>query len=81
MLDNLPSFMMCAGATLPKRDSTDTRIIYQTQHKIASGTGLFGKAGIIDSQTAVGSWATYKTGTEQAIINIKCSTQIQIVYG
>jgi hypothetical protein len=50
-----------AGATLPKRDSTDIRIIYEVQHKIASGKGVFGKAGIIDSPDAVGGWATYKT--------------------
>ncbi|WP_207514184.1 pectate lyase family protein [Longitalea luteola] len=51
-----------AGATLPKRDSTDIRIVYEVQHKIASGKGVFGKAGIIDSPAAVGGWATYKTG-------------------
>ncbi|THU39744.1 pectate lyase [Niastella caeni] len=51
-----------AGATLPKRDSTDIRIIYEVEHKIASGQGSFGKAGIIDSPAAVGGWATYKNG-------------------
>lgn len=50
-----------AGATLPKRDSTDIRIIYEVQHKIASGQGVFGKAGIIDSPAAVGGWATYRS--------------------
>jgi hypothetical protein len=51
-----------AGATLPKRDSTDIRVVYDVQHKIASGTtGSFGKAGIIDSPAAVGGWATYNT--------------------
>ena len=49
-----------AGATLPKRDSTDIRVIYEVQHKIASGQGVFGKAGIIDSPAAVGGWATYR---------------------
>ena len=51
-----------AGATLPQRDSTDIRVIYEVQHKIASGKGVFGKAGIIDSPLAVGGWATYKQG-------------------
>jgi hypothetical protein len=50
-----------AGATLPKRDSTDIRVIYEVEHKIASGQGVFGKAGIIDSPAAVGGWATYKS--------------------
>lgn len=51
-----------AGATLPKRDSTDIRVVYDVQHKIASGTtGSFGKAGIIDNPVAVGGWATYNS--------------------
>jgi hypothetical protein len=50
------------GATLPQRDSTDIRVIYEVQHKIASGKGVFGKAGIIDSPAAVGGWAVYKQG-------------------
>ena len=49
-----------AGATLPNRDSTDIRVVYEVEHKIASGQGVFGKAGIIDSPAAVGGWATYK---------------------
>jgi hypothetical protein len=52
-----------AGATLPKRDATDARVIYEVQHKIASGKGVFGKAGIIDSPAAVEGWAVYNQGT------------------
>jgi hypothetical protein len=52
-----------AGATLPKRDATDARVVYEVQHKIASGKGVFGKAGIIDSPAAVEGWAVYKQGT------------------
>jgi hypothetical protein len=55
-----------AGATLPHRDSTDIRVVYEVQHKIASGKGVYGKAGIIDSPAAVGGWATYKTGAAPA---------------
>lgn len=55
-----------AGATLPKRDATDTRIVYEVQHKIASGKGVFGKAGIIDSPDAVEGWAVYNQGTALA---------------
>lgn len=61
--DAYNSVLAGAGATLPKRDSTDTRVVYETEHKIASGTGSFGKAGIIDSPTAVGGWNTYNAGT------------------
>lgn len=52
-----------AGATLPKRDATDARVVYEVQHKIASGKGVFGKAGIIDSPAAVEGWAVYNQGT------------------
>jgi hypothetical protein len=58
----LAAVLAGAGATLPQRDSTDIRVIYEVQHKIASGKGVFGKAGIIDSPMAVGGWATYKQG-------------------
>lgn len=51
-----------AGATLPKRDATDARVVYEVQHKIASGKGVFGKAGIIDSPAAVEGWAVYNQG-------------------
>lgn len=37
-------------------------MVYEVQHKIASGQGVFGKAGIIDSPNAVGGWAIYKQG-------------------
>jgi hypothetical protein len=57
------SVLAGAGATLPKRDATDTRVVYEVQHKIASGKGVFGKAGIIDSPAAVEGWAVYNQGT------------------
>ncbi|WP_081164502.1 pectate lyase family protein [Niastella populi] len=60
------SVLAGAGATLPKRDATDARIIYEVQHKIASGKGVYGKAGIIDSPAAVDGWAEYKQGTVPA---------------
>ena len=49
------------GAVLPKRDATDERVINETQTGKASGKGVFGKAGIIDSPSAVGGWAEYQT--------------------
>ena len=49
------------GATLPKRDSVDTRVVNETRTKTATGMGVFGKAGIIDSPTAVGGWPVYNT--------------------
>jgi hypothetical protein len=60
------SVLAGAGATLPKRDATDTRVVYEVQHKIASGKGVFGKAGIIDSPAAVEGWAVYNQGTALA---------------
>ncbi len=50
-----------AGAVFPKRDATDERVINETKTGTASGKGVFGKPGIIDSPSAVGGWATYQT--------------------
>ena len=52
-----------AGATLPKRDATDARVINEVRTGTATGMGVFGKAGIIDLPAAVGGWAEYKTTT------------------
>ena len=49
------------GAVLPKRDATDERVINETKTGKASGKGVFGKAGIIDSPVTVGGWSEYKT--------------------
>ena len=49
------------GTVLPKRDATDERVINETRTGKASGKGVFGKAGIIDSPEAVGGWATYQS--------------------
>ncbi len=46
-----------SGAIFPLRDAVDTRIVHETRTGTASGMGSFGKAGIIDSPTAVGGWA------------------------
>lgn len=54
----LESVLQGAGATLPRRDPLDARIVEETR----SGTAQFGETyegggkGIIDSQTAVGGW-------------------------
>jgi hypothetical protein len=55
-----------AGAILPKRDATDTRVINETKTGKATGIGVFGKAGIIDSPVAVGGWGEFKNGTAAA---------------
>ncbi len=59
-----------AGATLPKRDTLDNRIIFEVTHRTATFSGhthLYEKGngldttiphGIIDSQTDVGGWPT-----------------------
>jgi len=50
-----------AGATLPKRDGVDERIVSETKKRTASATGRSGKPGIIDSPASVGGWDNYKT--------------------
>lgn len=50
-----------AGATLPKRDAVDARIVKETKTKTATGMGAFGKPGIIDSPAALGGWPVYNT--------------------
>ena len=50
------------GAVLPKRDAVDTRVINETKTGTATGMGVFGKAGIIDSPVAVGGWGEFKNG-------------------
>jgi hypothetical protein len=52
-----------AGATLPKRDAVDERIVREVKSRTATGTGIFGKPGIIDSPLAVGGWPVYNTAT------------------
>jgi hypothetical protein len=55
-----------SGAVLPKRDAVDTRVINETKTGTATGLGVFGKAGIIDSPTAVGGWGEFKNGIAPA---------------
>lgn len=55
-----------AGATAPKRDAVDERIIDEVRHRKASGAGSFGKPGIIDSPEAVGGWPAFKSGSAAA---------------
>lgn len=59
--DAFDAVLRNAGAVLPKRDATDSRVIDETRTGKATGMGVFGKAGIIDSPVAVGGWAEYKT--------------------
>ncbi|MGC4102920.1 hypothetical protein [Ferruginibacter sp.] len=51
-----------AGAVLPKRDAVDERVVNETRTGKATGMGVFGKAGIIDSPAAVGGWGEFKSG-------------------
>jgi hypothetical protein len=52
-----------AGATLPKRDAVDARVVNEAKTKTATGMGVFGKPGIIDMPSAVGGWPTYNNAT------------------
>jgi hypothetical protein len=51
------------GAIFPKRDEVDERVINETKNGTATGMGVFGRKGIIDSPTAVGGWGEYKNAT------------------
>ena len=55
-----------AGAILPVRDAVDARVINETRTGKATGRGIFGKAGIIDSPGAVGGWPEYKAAAAPA---------------
>jgi pectate lyase len=46
-----------AGATLPRRDSVDARIV----REVTSGTATYGTGGLINSQTDVGGWPLYQS--------------------
>lgn len=50
-----------AGAIFPKRDAVDERVVNETRTGTATGSGVLGKPGIIDSPIAVGGWNQYKT--------------------
>ncbi|MES2647037.1 MAG: T9SS type A sorting domain-containing protein [Bacteroidota bacterium] len=50
-----------AGAIFPKRDATDERIVLETTNGTATGSGTYGKPGIIDAPTSVGGYATYNS--------------------
>ena len=62
-----------AGATLPRRDTVDARIVYETRNgKVTYGGRTYAKAqgfdttkvyGIIDTQTDVGGWPTLNSLT------------------
>jgi pectate lyase len=55
--DAYTSVLAGAGATLPKRDSVDLRII----NEVTNGTSTYGTGGIINSQSDVGGWPTYNS--------------------
>ncbi len=60
-IDALRTVLSQAGATLPKRDAVDARVVQEVKTKSATGMGSFGKAGIIDDPMAVGGWPIYKS--------------------
>lgn len=53
--------LLWAGATLPRRDSVDTRIMNEVRNRTTSGTGSSGKPGIIDAPSAVGGWPAFES--------------------
>jgi pectate lyase len=60
--DAYASVLEHVGASLPKRDAVDERIIQEVQ----SGTATKGKNGIIESQSEVGGWPELKSTTAPA---------------
>ena len=59
--DAFVSVLGNAGATFPKRDAVDTRLVNEVKTKTASAMGMLGKPGIIDTPSAVGGWPVYNT--------------------
>jgi hypothetical protein len=57
-----------AGATVPKQDSLDARII----REVSEGTSTYGNAGIISSQSDVGGWPTLNSTTPPADTDQDC---------
>ncbi|UOQ71285.1 hypothetical protein [Hymenobacter cellulosilyticus] len=63
--DAYASVLAGAGATLPRRDAVDSRVVQETATGTVSGGSPDGSAtygpnqGIIDSQSAVGGWPVY----------------------
>jgi pectin methylesterase-like acyl-CoA thioesterase/pectate lyase len=62
-VDAYNAVMENAGATLPKRDAVDTRIINETKTGTATGTGSRNLPGIIDNPSVVGGLPAYQPGT------------------
>ncbi|UOQ52103.1 pectate lyase family protein [Hymenobacter cellulosivorans] len=66
------SVLAGAGATLPRRDAVDSRVVNETATGTATGGSPEGSAtygpgqGIIDSQSAVGGWPVYNTAAAPA---------------
>jgi len=56
-----------AGATLPKRDAVDNRIVTETKTGVATYGGAFGaNMGIIDTQNEVGGWPELQSASAAA---------------
>jgi len=62
--DAYASVVADVGATRPKQDAIDRRIIEEAKNRKHTYTGSKGKLpGIIDTPTDAGGWPEYKTGT------------------
>lgn len=61
--DLLETLLDDVGATLPKRDAVDERIVADVRARRATHTGSRAKLpGILDSQADAGGWPTYRSG-------------------
>jgi hypothetical protein len=64
--DAYTSVLENVGATLPKRDAVDARLVSETKKGTATGMGSAKKPGIIDNPMAVGGWPKYTFTTAAA---------------
>jgi hypothetical protein len=62
-IDAYANVLANAGATLPKRDAVDQRVVTETTNGTATGVGTYGKLGIKDGPVAASNYATYNSTT------------------
>ncbi len=62
-IDAYANVLANAGATLPKRDAVDQRVVNETTNGTATGVGTYGKLGIMDGPVLASNYATYNSIT------------------
>ena len=62
-IDAYANVLTNAGATLPKRDAVDQRVVIETTNGTATGIGTYGKLGIMDGPVSDSNYPTYNSIT------------------